>query len=64
MIEDIKTNLNRFLKSNLATRKELQSLVGKLGHAAGLLIIMRPFLEPLWVAIYTDDTGGAPRNTI
>lgn len=30
--------------------KELHSLLGKLNHAAGLLIVMRPFLEPLWAA--------------
>ena len=53
LIEDIKADLDRFLASNIISRKDLRSLVGKLGHAAGQLIIMKPFLEPLWAAIYS-----------
>ena len=29
-----------------------------------MLIIMRPFLDPLWAAIYADNNDGAPPNTV
>ena len=50
---------------NLIPKKELRSLLGKLEHAAGLLIVLRPFLEPLWAALASDEkASGAPRGTI
>ena len=52
------------LCQNVISKKELHSLIGKLGHAAGLLIIMRPFLEPLRAALYATDNGDAPLNAI
>ena len=58
IIEDIMTDLVRFLGLNLVSKKELHSLLGKLGHAAGLLIIMRPFLDPLWAAWAAPDPVG------
>ena len=65
IVADICDDLKRFKSLNLITKKELHSLVGKLSHAAGLLIIMRPFLEPLWAALACDEkASGAPRNTI
>ena len=36
----------------MVSRKALHSLVGKLNHAAGLIIVMGPYLEPLWAALY------------
>ena len=48
---------------NVITHKELHSLVGKLSHCAGLLIVLRPFLQPLWAALYAGDSG-APRGTV
>lgn len=35
---------------NLISKKEMHSLLGKLSHAAGLLIVMRPSMDPLWAA--------------
>jgi hypothetical protein len=65
IVADICDDLKRFKSLNLITKKELHSLVGKLSHAAGLLLIMRPFLEPLWAALSSDEKAtGAPRNTI
>jgi hypothetical protein len=64
IILDIKMHLERMSATNVISRKELHSLVGKLGHAAGLLLTMRPFLQPLWAALYSDDNGGAPVGTI
>ena len=57
-------DLAKLIKKNITTLVELHSLVGKLNHAAGLLIIIRPFLEPLWAALYSDVLSGAPRNTV
>ena len=45
--EDILCDLIRFLSVNLISKKELHSLLGKLSHAAGLLIVLRPFMDPL-----------------
>ena len=65
IVEDICADLKRFKSLNIIPKKELHSLVGKLNHAAGLLIVMRPFLEPLWAALASDHkTSGAPANTI
>lgn len=64
LVSDIKTDLERFIDSSVISLKDLHSLVGKLGHAAGLLIIMRPFLEPLWAALYANNIGCAPPNTL
>ena len=52
IISDICDDLQKILRSNLVARKVLHSLVGKLNHAAGLLVVMRPYLEPLWAALY------------
>ena len=65
IVSDICDDLKRFQSLNIIPKKELHSLVGKLSHAVGLLIIMRPFLEPLWAALSFDEKGsGAPANTI
>ena len=66
IISDICDDL-RGISRNITAKKELHSLVGKLGHAAGLLIIMRPFLEPPWAALYWKAHGGSrgfPRSSI
>ena len=46
LVSDIKTELARLMTSNVISHKDLHSLVGKLGHASGLLIIMRPSWTP------------------
>jgi len=46
-VSDIKSELERLMVGNVISNKDLHSLVGKLGHAAELLIIMRPLLDPL-----------------
>ena len=56
--------MERLLKQNITTLNELHSLIGKLGHCASLLIVMRPFLEPLWAALYDYKPSSAPMNTI
>ena len=52
IISDICDDLDKVLRSNLIQRKVLHSLVGKLNHVAGLLVVVRPYLEPLWAALY------------
>lgn len=47
IVSDIYDDLRHITSSNVTTLKELHSLVGELGHAAILLIIRRPFMEPL-----------------
>ena len=50
IVEEIQEMLLQIWAANLVTKKELHSLIGKLNHATGLLIVMRPFLDPLWAA--------------
>ena len=64
LVSDIKIELARLINSNVISHKDLHSMVGKLGHASGLLIVMRPFLDPLWAALYSHDNNGAPVNTV
>ncbi len=64
IVDDIKDDLRKFIKSNVISHKDLHSLVGKPGHCAGLLITMRPFLQPLWAALYSDAPTASPHNTV
>ena len=64
LVSDIKADLEQLMSGNVISHKDLHSLVGKLGHAAGLLIIMRLFLDPLWAALYAANNDGAPPNTL
>jgi hypothetical protein len=50
IIDDIRYMIQQFLQVNLVSKKELHSFIGKVNHAAGLLIILRPFMDPLWAA--------------
>ena len=67
IIQDILDDLHRFSSLNVISVKELQLLLGRLNHAAGLLITLRPFMEPMWAALAEQAKGkvsGAPINTI
>ena len=67
IIKDILIDLNDMSKLQVIPVKSLQSLLGKLNHAAGLLIVIRPFMEPMWAALTEQAKGrssGAPPNTI
>ena len=50
IIDDVMTDLDTFSKKNVITKKELHSFLGKLSHISGLLLVMRPFLIPIWAA--------------
>ena len=43
IVEDIKVGLTKFLPSSIVSNNDLRSAVGRLNHAAGLFIIVRPF---------------------
>ena len=47
--------LDQFSKLNVIPLKELGSFIGKVNHAAGLLVTIRPFLQPLWAALYGPE---------
>jgi hypothetical protein len=60
IISDILSDLEWMLTVNIISKKNLHSLLGKLGHAAGLLIVIRPYLEPLWGALAAPDSKKHP----
>ncbi len=64
IVDDVRADLKRFLKVNVISLKELHSLVGKLSYCAGLLITLRPFLQTLWAALYSDQPMGSPPSTV
>lgn len=61
---DIVVDLARFGKSNVVSLKDLHSFCGKPNHAAGLLVVLRPFLHPLWAALYAPPCSTAPAGTV
>jgi hypothetical protein len=63
IIDDIVASLLKFSHTNVISKKELHSFVGRVNHAAGLLITVRRFLHACWAALYTTDSG-APPNTV
>ena len=60
IIDDIIDTLTRFVVLTLVPKRELHSIIGKFNHAAGLLIVMRPFLEPLWAALKAASPKDKP----
>ena len=50
IIDDVMADLEKFMTQNIITKKDLHSFLGKLSHISGLLIVMRPFLIPIWAA--------------
>ena len=67
IIKDILMDLTEMLRTNVIAHKCLQSTVGKLNHAAGLLVILRPFMETLWAALnkpWTAHPGCVSRKQV
>ena len=46
--------IDAFDKVNRIKLKDLHSFTGKVNHAAGLLVTIRPFLQSLWAALYNS----------
>ena len=42
--------------------RDLRSLFGKVDNIANLLVVWRPFLAPLYAALYSTERTGAPLN--
>ena len=61
---DIRSGITKALSVNVIPLKELHSLVGRINHAAGLLIIIRPFMEPLWAALHQGSGSSGPHNCV
>ena len=59
----MRTELAQHLSTNLISLKALHSFTGKVNHIAGLLVVLRPFLQPLWAALYPGESN-APRGTV
>ena len=64
IVTHILDDVRRLSGQNIITKKEVHSLLGKMNHAAGRLIVIRPFLEPMWAALTAPDPKGAPPNSI
>ena len=62
ILDDIVADLIKFSSTNILSRTELRSFVGRSNHAAGLLVTLRPFLHSLWAALSSPNTG--PPNTV
>ena len=60
IIEDILCDLERFSTENVITKKCLHSMLGKLSHVSGLLVVMRPFIEPMWKAWGSPSPADKP----
>ena len=60
IVEDIQGMLIQFRATNVVGEKDIRSLIGKLNHVAGLLIVMRPFMDPLWAAWAAESPNRHP----
>ena len=63
LIDDINELLTDFMSGNLISLKKAHSFVGKVNNVASLLAVLRPFLHPLWAALYSPEAG-SPKGTI
>jgi len=50
------------LSKNVIPMKMLRSGIGKLSHISNLLVIWRPFMRPLYAALYSPTPSGCPPN--
>lgn len=55
--------LAEVLQTNVVAKKRLRQLIGKLSNIANLLLPWRPFLRPLYGALYGEDSS-APQNCV
>lgn len=63
LVDDINTALDELVGGNLISLKKLHSFVGKVNNVASLLVVLRPFLHPLWAALYSPESG-SPKGTV
>eukprot|EP00971_Amphidinium_carterae_P338836 6476358-Amphidinium_carterae.1 len=67
IFNDLKIAIDTALHQNFIKLSLLRTLVGKASFAAGLMPVIRPFLNPLWAALHSKTSSGsshAPEGTI
>ena len=52
----------KIMSKTIASRKELASLAGTLGHFAGIVPTLWPFIRPLWAVLYDTAPSSIPLN--
>ena len=60
---ELRSQIARALTGNVISKRELQRLVGRANHVAGIVPVWRPFLQQLWGAL-AGDGGNAPSKCI
>ena len=63
-VAELKSKVQTYLKRPVIGRRQLQSLAGALSFVAGVVPLMRPFLNSLWAALATNDGPTTARNVI
>ena len=63
-VSELKSRVQTILKRPVVGRRQLQSLAGALSFVAGLVPLMRPFLNSLWAALATNDGSKRARNVV
>jgi len=61
---DARDSVHKMAQANVVPIKELRSGTGKLSNIANLLTVWRPFMTPIYGALYGPMATGAPRNCI
>ena len=64
LFEDAKDGVLGHLENNVISVKHLRSTTGKLCNIANLLVAWRPFLGPMYGALYSKELTGAPPGCI
>jgi len=64
VFEDAKDSVDKMLASNVVSVKDLRSGIGKLSNISNLLTVWRPFMTPMYGALYHNEPTGAPQNCV
>ncbi|CAK0891828.1 unnamed protein product [Prorocentrum cordatum] len=67
IVDEVRHMVTDMRSSNVAPIKDVQSLVGKANHIAGMIEAWRPFLQDMWSTIAAHkrgETSNAPRQCI
>eukprot|EP00971_Amphidinium_carterae_P329665 6462260-Amphidinium_carterae.1 len=60
LLDDICALLSKISSQNLVSQRSLRKLVGKLSHVGTLVPSIRPFVQPLWAALFAKGCSNAP----
>lgn len=64
IVDEVISATMQHTKENVATKKSLQSYVGKLNHIAGMVEMLRPFLADLYGVLHKPTATQAPLNCL